>query len=668
MICSPIHKLCTGWVAFVFFIAACAPVIPASQPAVDDSPTVPYTSETQQPASSSDLCIEKHEINLCVLAATSSAENTSILINAESKNPDLIPGDMIGFLTWTTENAQVTLQDEQGNVFLLNGEQNETLTFPPLPPNQKVTLTIPALLATVDLPDQNIVVDMGNDPQPDAVIPLDTTIQVLDTTVHFSQATFVGDGASSLRLTLNADDPIETVDGLTPISFELGKPDRVDDLYGSGNLSGSKDIFIELVRPTGKITGVLTIPILGATVTIDGPFEFTFDLTDTFSLASTPAEADPNAFSPAPTSTPLPLNGYSYTGENLQSGDLLFSIFNGKNSDLYTFAPDLDSRPRLVATLPGAVAQIYVHSDYQGIDYLAGLQTDRDGVSYVKDISLYTISFKEQTPLLLYTFPSTPENFVGPTVHGDWSYDGSYAIFRYVDPTPGNDHSKYLWLDMSCRQNQSCLANEILFEQNLELSTGDFAPTDYRILFTGSDTSGTGEMDLFLMDFDPARPNQNAANITANSSSFVDDVAALAVWTPDGNIFTLCNDGQSTARFCYVDPTTGQITNGAIFNEHFAQYQVSSSGQFVLGIIINHNTTGKGFLEIHRFDLNAMAGPTLATGDLIPFAAISPSDSFIAYTIDNNDRVQLIDTLAGTTVTLISSSTSNTLTWLSWIH
>ena len=35
--CSPIHKFFTGWVAFLFFIVAC-PVIPASQPAVDDNP------------------------------------------------------------------------------------------------------------------------------------------------------------------------------------------------------------------------------------------------------------------------------------------------------------------------------------------------------------------------------------------------------------------------------------------------------------------------------------------------------------------------------------------------------------------------------------------------------------------------------------------------------
>jgi hypothetical protein len=640
--------------------------IPASQSNLADTRVVPYVSQTALPAPS-ELCIEKPEIDLCVLAATTSSENTSILVKPESKNPVLVPGDMTGFLTWQTENAQVTLQDEQGNVLPISNEQNGTLTFPPLPPGQRVTLTIPTLLAMVDIPDQNIVVDLGDDPQPDTIIPLDATIEVLNTTIHFSQATFVGDGITGLRLMLNADDTIQTVDGITPISFELGKPDRVDDLYGGGMFDGSKDIFIELIRQHEKITGVLTIPILRATVTIDGPFEFTFNLTNASSPTPMPAEADPSTFSPAPTPTPLPLNGYSYTGENLKSGDLVFTIFNGKNSDLYAFTPEIDSQPRLIATLPGAVEQIYVQPDYQGLDYLAGMQTSKDGVSYIKDLSLYTISFNEVTPLLLYTFPPTPKNVVGPTVYGDWSYDSKYAIFRYVYPTPGNDYSKYLWMDMTCRQNGHCLANEILFEQNLELSIGDFAPGDYRILFTGSDNSGTGEMDLFIMDFDPNDPTQSVVNITANSSDSVDDVAAQGVWIPDGTIFTLCNDGRETNRFCYVDPVTGQITGDAIYSEHISEYQMSPSGQSILGIVINHNAAGKGFNEIHRFDLNARAGPTLATGRLIPFAAISPSDRFIAHTTENNDQVQMIDTLAGSTVTFTSNTMPNAVTWLAWI-
>ena len=636
----------------------------ASHSNLPDARVVPYISATQESTASSDMCVEKHGMNLCVLAATTSPDGTSVLVETHATNPNL-------HSSWMGPVWQegVVLQDEQGNRVSMQRHEAEMLIFPPLSSEtQKVTLVVPSIPADVVLSNQNIFVDLGTDPQPDTVIPLDANIQVLGTIVHFSKATFVGDGVNSLRLTLNADEPIPTADGIKPISFDLGKPDRVDDLYGSGMLEGSKDIFIELIRPNGKITGVLTIPIIRATVLVEGPFEFSFPLTESSSLTPTPVEANPNTFSPASTPTSLPMDDYSYTGEELKGGDLLFTVFNGTNSEVYAFTPDLDSKPRLVITLPGAVGQIYVHPDYQGIDYLAGLQTSKDEVSYIKDLSLYTVLFHENAPRLLYTFPPTPENFVGPTVHGSWTYDGRYAIFNYVKPTPGNDFEKSLWLDMACRSSENCVAHEIVSNQNLDTYNGTFAPSDYRFLITGADISGTGEMDLFMMNFDPNSSTQQVVNITANSSSFPDDVTAPAVWAPDGRIFTLCNDGQLTTRFCYVDPSTGQITSGPVFTEHIFQYEVSATGQSVLGIVINHDAPGKGFLEIHRYDLNAQAGPTLGTGAQVPFAAISPSDEFIAYTTENNDQVQLIKTLTGKTVPLTSSATPNSITWLAWVR
>lgn len=643
--------------------------IPASQSNLPDTRVVPYVSATQESASSFDLCVEKHGINLCVLAATGSGENTLVLVKAESRKPDLIPGDMVGLLTWQTENGQVTLQDEQGNIFPMNSEQDGTLTFPPLPADQKVTLTIPALLATVDVPDQNIVVDMGDNPQSDAVIPLDVNIQVLSATVHFSNATFVGDGVNSLRLTLNADDLIQTVDGVTPISFELGKPDRVDDLYGSGILSGSKDIFIELVRPSGKITGKLTIPIVRATVAINGPFEFNFKITNDSSLTPTPAEVDPNIFSPAPTPTSLPLDDYSYKGEMWKSGDLIFTVYNGKKSDLYAFTPDLDSQPRLVATLPSAVAQVYIHPDTQGIDYLAGSHEFRDGFNYIDNIHLYRLRFAEGRPRLLYSFTPNPTDLVGTAVEGSWSYDGRYAIFRYAKSIPGNNGWKFLWMDMACPAGEDCAPHEIVLDRNLELFKAYFAPADYRILFTGSDTSATGEPDLFMLDFDPASTNTHIVNLTSNSSSFADDVGVSpAIWTPDGSIFTLCHDGQMSTLFCYVDPKVGNIISGADYAEHISNYQLSSSGKQVLAVVINHDAPGKGILEIRLFDLNGNAGPAFATNRMFNVVVMSTSEQYLAYVPEYSDQLNMIDLLSEKTVLIYTSDGQWAISWAGWVR
>ncbi len=654
----------------------------ASQSKLPDVRVAPYISGTQQNAPSSNSCVERHGMKLCVLAATASAENTSVLVTSESGNPDLTAGGLMMGLTWQGGGNPIMLQDERGDTFPMIREQdrtrgipplpvseNATLTFPPLPAGQRVTLIVPALLATVDIPDQNIVVDVGNDPQPNTIIPLDANIQVLGTTLHFGKATLVGDGVNSLRLTLNADDPIPTADGITPASLELGKPDGVDDLYGSGMLAGSKDIFIELIRPGGKMTGMLTIPVIRADAIVEGPFEFTFDLMDASSSASTPVEANPDTFSPAPTPTSIPLDGYRYNGASLNPGDLLYTVLDGGMTNVFAYSPGAGAQSNLLVTLPGSISQIYVHPDYRGMDYLAGVATTRDGTFYIEDISLYSIRFDEPSPHLLYRFPPNPANTIGTVVEGDWSYDGRYAIFRYVQPLPGNDLWKFLWIDLSCRTSGGCVSHEISAGKDISFYKAHFAPSDYRILFTGADYSNTGKPDLFVMDFNPANAENKIVNITADSSSLADDVGVSpALWTPDGRIFTVCSDGQSSAMFCYVDPTDGKIDNGSKFSEHLYNYQLSPSGKYVLGIVINHNAPGKGLLEIHRFDLNGQAGPALVVGRLFPFAALSPSDQYIAYITENNDQLLMVDALTAATIEIYENGSQNVLMWLGWIR
>lgn len=661
--------------------------IPASQSHLPDVRAVPYPATIAPEATAlpavtpeqelsrkkpGEICQEKHGMQLCVLAATASApnagtgttsENTSVLVQTQSLISVLSEKVWFGSI-W---QAGVTLSDAKGNVYPLNSYQNGTLLFPPISANQIVTLTIPAVLASLDISRQSITVDLGSDPQPNTVIPLDVTIPIMGTSVHFSKATFVGDGVSSLRLTLDAD-PVQSVDGITPISIEIGKPDRVDDLYGGGMLEGSKDIFVELMQPAGKITGIINIPLDKAFVTVQGPFEFSFNLPDAASISPAPALADPNTFYPAPTTTPIPLDAYAYTGSVPKSGDLLFTVVDNDKTNVFSFTPG-EHQPRLVITLPGAVSQLYLHPDRLGLDYLAGIQASRDGIFYIKDLSLYSIRFDDPFPHLLYSFSPTPENTVGTTVDGEWSHDGNYAIFRYVKPLPGNDFWKFLWLDMSCRANGACIPHEIPLSSNLALYKVYFAPKDYRILFTGSDETGTGKSDLFVMNFDPKSAKNEITNITTASSNFADNLGfSPALWTPDERIFTLCSDGKMATMFCYVDPVTGKIDIGKAYTEHLLNYQLSPSGKYVLGIVINHNAPGKGSLEIHKFDLNAQAGPALASGIMFPFAAISPSDQFIAYITENSDQVQLVDSVTGKTFSVYSSAISNVATWLGWVR
>ncbi|MEJ5225311.1 MAG: hypothetical protein WHV44_12715, partial [Anaerolineales bacterium] len=647
--------------------------IPASQSHLPNVRAVPYPAEspatTQSPSSTQapaaePLCQQQHDVKLCVLAATTAADNTSILVELQALVGNLSAGGWPGKV-WQSEQQPATLRDGQGNIYPMSQEQDGTLLFPPVSPNQQVTLTIPAVLASLDISGQTIRVDMGADPQPGTVIPLDITIPVLGTSIHFSQATFVGDGVGSLRLTLDAD-PAQTVDGITPISIEIGKPDRVDDLYGGGMLAGSKDIFIELMRPSGKVTGVINIPLGKVVVAVSGPFEFTFNLPDASSLTPEPATADPNAFSPAPTATPLPLDSYSWSGETLSSGDLLYTVINGEKTDLYVFTPGA-AQPRLFAVLPGSVSQVYIHPDRHGMDYLAGVETSRDEVNYIKDLSLYSLAF-DGKPRLLYTFPPTPENTIGTIVEGNWSFDGRYAVFRYAQPQPGNDFSRFMVIDLVCRSTNDCVTYPVALSPDQGLFSARFAPADYRILFTGSDYSLTGETDLFVLNFDPAIADAPVVNITASSSDFADDVGASpAIWMPDGKIFTLCNNGQDTSRFCAVDASTGAITSGAVYKEHLFQYQLSLSGNQVIGLVINHQATGKGVLELHLYDLNGLAGPTLATGRSLDIVSMSPSEQFIVYSVNEDGQIHLLDVLTGGT-SLFANNVLGNISWIGWVR
>ena len=645
--------------------------IPAAESGLPDVQVVPYpTANTEKPFQA-DICQEMNGMSLCVLAATTSAENTSVLVESRPLIPDLRPSWMEA--VWQTESEPVVLRDEQGNIYPMLEQQANTLLFPPLPAGQQVTLTVPVLLAGVDLPDQVIVVDMGGDPQPDTVIPLDIGIQVLGSTVHFSRATFTGDGVNSLRLILDAD-PVQTVDGITPAAIEIGKPDRVDDLFGGGMLAGSKDIFIELVRPNGKITGVLSIPVVSATVMVDGPFEFTFTLPEAASITPTPVVADPNTFSPAPTPTPLPLDSYSYSGQSLQSGDLLFTAVNGDTSDVYMFTPGADAQPRLLATLPGVVSQIYIHPDHQGLDYLAGSGELRDGFSYIDHVRLYTIRFTDDMPRLLYSFASNPANTIGTTVSAAWSFDGKYLAFQDSGGNRPGHEGRLGWFDMSCRSSGFCALHEIPVNGQWSLSPPIFSPFDYRMLFAGADESGTGEPDVFLLDFDPNESDTPIVNLT--TQIFISDGVNAPTWTPDGQILNICFDGMSweTNVFCIINPLTGNVSFGELISPNLDDYRLfggmfwlQPSADQVAVTTFPKNGTRESLQELRLMDLNGHLGAKLAESRWIAYVTFSPSGQWLAYATDEDKHLYLADVNSGHS-RLVQEFPSFPVTWVGWVR
>ena len=672
--------------------------IPAFQSHLPDVRAVPYPATASPEATAylvvtpqqelplnnpGGICQEKHGMRLCVLAATTSAlqagtgtesKPTSVLVQTQSLLPALSEKVWMGAI-W---QSGVRLTDAKGNVYPLSDYRNGALLFPAIPANQNVTLTVPAVLASLDISGQSITVDLGSDPQPDTVIPLDITIPIMGMSVHFSKATFVGDGVSGLRLILNAD-PVQTVDGVTPISVEIGKPDRVDDLYGGGMLDGGQDIFIELMRPAGKITGIINIPLDKAIVTVQGPFEISFNLPEAASISPTPVIADPNTFSPAPSATPIVLDSYRYNGATLQPGDLLYTVLAGDNTNVYVFPARASGKQEtpgaeqslLLVTLPGAVSQIYIHPDRQGLDYLAGTHEFRDGFSYIDHGSLYTILFADVAPRRLLSFEANPANLVGTTVNGIWSPDGRYAIFRYTHSIPGDDNWKFLWMDMTCKDVVDspglCRPHEIPIKPDLALSEASFSADGKRILFSGSDNSLNGNSALFILNFNPPGNNDNITNIPFNHSDLKLGYDLGSNWNPDGSIFTQCSDGMSKTLFCSIDPETGNVLTSAIYSEHLLNYQLTPSGKQVLSVVINHNAPNTRDQEIRLFDLNGKAGPKLVGGREFSNVSISSSERYLAYVPDNANQLNLIDLESGVTTIVQQSNDPWAISWVGWV-
>lgn len=636
-------------------------------------PTSVSTAETS--------CAVSHHVQLCVLSAAQTDGKTVILVGAKPIGGLWTAGSQNGAsLLWWDDVTPITLVDAAGRSLPLetadpapfDGAVAATLTFTGIPAaGGSVKLSIPGFYVHAPL-QQSVLVDLGPDPQP-GLLTVNADLDVFGQTLRFRTGNMEGDGKTGLRLYLNGE-PVSIVNGVEPFMLEMGRPDRVDDLFGTGNLSGGKDLFVELFQGGKKLTGKLLLPVTGASAIIHAPLSFDVPLSSAPPTA-TPIVADPNTFLPAPTVTPLPFDNYRYSGNPLNFGDLLYTVLSGDNTQLYVYTPAKDQSPRLLATLPGAVAQIHLHADRLGLDYLAGKALVKDEIPYIDSIALYTLRFADPAPRLLHTFAPNPTNWVGTTVRGDWSFDGRYAIFRTAFMVSGGSPWQYAWLDVSsCRAGGDCVLQKFVFQPNFDFSEMQFAPDNYQILLTGSDAgpSGTGQSGIFLLDFDPLKPGNLPVNINANLS--FPDVAYEPIWTSQHTIFMPCSDAPaSLTAFCFIDPASGKVTAGAAISVGMNGYRLfggiwlSPSGKQIAAVIFPKNGTRESLLELRLLDLDGHPGTILAESqDLTENLAFSASGQYIAYSFMNGQKLELFDTLGGAS-TLLSSADPGTLTWLGWV-
>ena len=614
--------------------------------------------KTSTPAATSgaSACIAPLGYQVCVQGAAYSSEGMQILlVSGANHSPFTPPG--VGSLTGLaaadplTGDDQATLSagDEQASVSLSSSapavQQNDdsleqTLTLAlPADVRGEAKLTLPALAASLTLAEPvMITVDLGTNPQPGQNVALPTDIQINGHTLHFESASISGDGVNSLRLTL-VSAPLEAQDGWVVSGLELGRPAGIADRYGSGSLDSERrlQVFSELFGDDGQIkTGKLELPVVGAEVLLPGPFTFTFPLPDAAEAAaqSTTTVVSGDSFAAQPSATALALNTYHSTGAALQAGDLLFTVVHATTSDLYAQSAQAGATPRLIATLPGQVAQVHVQRDRQGIDYLTGTRVDDSIQTDFLNPQLFSLRFDESQPRLLAIFPTGPSSLPGGgtlITSVSWSADDRILAFILggLQSAEGNYEQKAGWVNLDCRDSGDCTLHYLDLPESVEgFYAQQFSPLGNVLIYSTTVSSPNyGDIDkLYQVTFDANGQPGEATPVTQLDSASESNPR----WLPDGNSLLLtCEDmggaDVNNLHLCLWNLTTGQRTDLLDLNQYVEQppmrnFELSPQGDLLAaggrnGIQLFNRETRRSIRlaysdYISKMDFNA-AGTTL---------------------------------------------------------
>ncbi|MGB9641156.1 MAG: hypothetical protein ACPL4H_09605, partial [Anaerolineales bacterium] len=223
-----------------------------------------------------------------------------------------------------------------------------------------------------------------------------------------------------------------------------------------------------------------------------------------------------------------------------------------------------------------------------------------------------------------------------------------------------------------------CQPQELILPPSLDLYNAVFAPSDYRILFSGADRAGLGKDDIFLVDFDPHQSPLEFKNLT--ESNTIDVSITPAQWTSASSVFTLCSPTQgntNASAFCWLDTKTVQLNPIHSLDPNqpgmrlYGNYWISSSGKYLAALFFPTNAVEGETLPTFRL-LNLVTGEIKDYGNAqtILTSAFSPDEKVLAYVVQEEHGWKLIavDLQSGETQTIISREKTIPAVWISWIQ
>lgn len=608
----------------------------------------PAVTEGQPlPDAEGSPCAETHGITFCVQAAAREGEDLHVLVESSASGdyrPDTSTPSM--FHVFKEADSQL-LSDATGREFLVSPgsihsqdgpEQTiTTLTFPGAAGvTGPLQLTIPAVLVSLPLDDVTLAVDLGDDPRPGQVIPLDQTIEVAGQTVHFSQAELVGDDTT---LTLSIDsDPMDDSAALRLYLLEPGRPEGVEDRYGYGTSRDHFSLQVQLYQHSKVMTGVLRIPLISATFKVRGPFVLNFEAPlEMATSTATPEVVSDVPYDPLLTDESLPIDAYHYTGETLQTGDLLSVEVGDGQSRLYAASPGDGFTQRWVAVLPGEVLAVHAHADRQGLDYLTGARQDDGNWAYEQ---LYTLRFTDPRPTLL----------IGQLGRGayafDWSFDGRFLAYRTTHNAPGEVEELVLQIvDLTCRDLGDC---EPFTPLTTMQGPAQFAwsPVAYQIAFAASPDQTRASSDVFVLSLEPDTRKVTVVNVS--ESRDILEFGSLD-WTLTGErLIYPCDTGQTAINeysLCGVDLAGGGgseiVAQLLPWNMHSTQL---AEGRWV----VDHTPVAQeGVYRLRAHDLQTGESFVFlewpAEGKFLIEATAAPAEAWVAVAQDGRPELRLVN-------------------------
>ncbi len=429
-----------------------------------------------EPAPTLPVCDTKADIQVCLQSAFTDSE-TQLLLEISSFSAWKMSPDFDPFMTDPLDTSVYpALRDTLGNAYPLSsppsgfdpgalGENQRVLFFAPAAPGDtRYHLSLPAVYMRVPAP-QSFEIDLGSDLQPSAAWDVDLPVEVGGQTVRFTRAELLGDGTTSLTLKLTTP-PVQEVDGKVVTAVELGQPEGIEGGFGYGFDGTRLEATFELIDPrTGAIkNSILRVPVTGAILAARGPFDFIFPnpasprLTEPTQVAA----QSQSGFAAALTAQPLNLDTYFYDRRAIQSGDLLFTYWNGAASELYAASPESGFQPQRVAVLPGRVISVKVHPDKLGIDYVTGDPAEANA-EVAADARVFRLRFADARPTLLYG----PVPFLQMPA---FSADGTLLYFICMANAQTGDGFAHNTLAL-----EGCSSAQGLQRQALRFTRGDVA-------------------------------------------------------------------------------------------------------------------------------------------------------------------------------------------------